>query len=64
MKFVLVHGPPVGPATWRWAAEELTAAGHDVVVPDLRRASLSGQQAAVVADVVAECPPDTDVKYP
>ena len=61
MKFVLVHGPPVGPATWRWAAEELTAVGHDVVVPDLRRASLSGEAAAVVADVVAACPPDTDV---
>ena len=61
MEFVLVHGPPVGPATWRWAAEELAAAGHGVVVPDLRRASLSGEQAAVVADVVAECRPDTDV---
>ena len=61
VKFVLVHGPPVGPATWRWAADALTSAGHGVVVPDVRRAALSGQQAAVVAHVVAECPSDLDV---
>ena len=61
VKFVLVHGPPVGPATWRWAAEVLTSAGHDVVVPDLRRAALSGDQVAVVDGVLAECSPGTDV---
>ena len=61
VKFVLVHSPVVGPATWRWVAEALTAAGHDVVVPDLRWAALSGQPAAVVSEAVAECPIDTDV---
>lgn len=61
VKFVLVHGPPVGPATWRWVAEALTSAGHSVVVPDLRRAAMSGQPAAVVREAVAECPSDTDV---
>ncbi len=61
MRFVLVHGPPAGPATWRGAAEALTQAGHTVVVPDLRQAALSGQPAAMVAKVVAECPSDTDV---
>jgi pimeloyl-ACP methyl ester carboxylesterase len=61
MEFVLVHGPPVGPATWRWAAEALASAGHDVVVPDLRRATLSGEPAVVVTDVVAECPSDPEV---
>ena len=61
MEFVLVHGPPVGPTTWRWVAEVLTSAGHGVVVPDLRGAALSGDQAAVVADVVATCSPNTDV---
>ena len=39
----------------------MTSAGHDVVVPDLRRAALSGQPAAVVREAVAECPTDTDV---
>jgi pimeloyl-ACP methyl ester carboxylesterase len=61
VKFVLIHGPPVGPATWRWVGEVLTSAGHDVVVPDLRRAALSGQPAEIVRDAAAECPPDTDV---
>jgi hypothetical protein len=31
--FVLVHSPVTGPSTWRWAADELTARGHRVVVP-------------------------------
>ena len=61
MRFVLVHGPPVGPATWRRVADALTSRGHSVVVPDLRRAALTGQPAAVVAHAVAECPTDTDV---
>ena len=61
VKFVLIHGPPVGPATWHWVAEALTSAGHDVVVPDLRHAAVSGHAAAVVQDAVAACPSDTDV---
>jgi hypothetical protein len=61
MKFVLIHGQPVGPATWRWVAEALTSAGHDVVVPDLRHAAESGHAAAVVSEAVAACPSDTDV---
>jgi pimeloyl-ACP methyl ester carboxylesterase len=61
VKFVLIHGQPVGPATWQWVAEALTSAGHDVVVPDLRHAALSGQPAAVVREAVAACPSDTDV---
>ncbi|WP_199550879.1 alpha/beta hydrolase [Streptomyces sp. N35] len=35
--FVLVHSPAVGPSTWRAVAEELTAAGHQAVVPSLLR---------------------------
>jgi len=61
VEFVLLHGPPVGPATWRWVAEALTAAGHEVVVPDLRQAAVSGQAAAVVSEAVAACSSDTDV---
>lgn len=30
--FVLVHSPVTGPATWRWAAECLTAGGHAAAV--------------------------------
>jgi hypothetical protein len=61
VKFLLIHGPPVGPATWQWVAESLTLAGHDVVVPDLRQAAVSGHAAAVVRDAVAACLSDTDV---
>lgn len=35
-RFVLLHSPAVGPATWRPVAEELRGAGYGVVVPDLR----------------------------
>ncbi|MBO0824338.1 MAG: alpha/beta hydrolase [Actinobacteria bacterium] len=31
--FVLVHSPVTGPSTWRWVAAELTARGHEVLVP-------------------------------
>ena len=61
MRFVLVHGPPVGPATWWWVAEVLTSAGHGVVVPDLRRAAVSGHAAAVAREAAAACTTDTDV---
>ena len=61
MQFVLIHGQPVGPATWRWVAEILTSAGHGVVVPDLRHAALSGDAATLVREAVAACPSDTDV---
>ena len=40
MRFVLLHSPLVGPATWRWVAEALRASGHHVAVPDLRRAAV------------------------
>lgn len=33
---VLVHGPLVGPSTWRWVAQELRAHRVDVIVPHLR----------------------------
>ena len=61
VKFVLIHGQPVGPVTWRWVADALTAAGHDVAVPDLRQAAVSGHAAAVVSEAIAACPSDTDV---
>jgi hypothetical protein len=34
--FLLVHAPLLGPGSWRRCAEVLRAAGHDVLVPDLR----------------------------
>lgn len=42
MRFVLVHSPALGPATWRWVAEALAAEGHEVEVPDLRAALDAG----------------------
>jgi uncharacterized protein len=48
MRSLLVHSPLVGPATWRWVAEELRASGHDIAVPDLRGAAVSGEPLAVV----------------
>jgi len=48
VRFMLVHSPLVGPATWRWVAEALRSSGHDVAVPDLRGAALTGAPHAVV----------------
>ncbi len=48
MRFVLVHSPLVGPATWNWVAEELQALGHDVAVPDLTAAAQAGEPRAFV----------------
>jgi len=45
---MLVHSPLVGPATWQWVAEALRSSGHDVAVPDLREAAISGAPRAVV----------------
>lgn len=58
MRFVLLHSPLVGPATWRWVAEALRASGHHVAVPDLRRAAVSGEPLAVVR--AARQPTSTD----
>jgi hypothetical protein len=38
MRIVLIHSPLVGPNTWQQLVPVLRAAGHDVVVPDLRPA--------------------------
>ena len=43
-----MHSPLVGPATWRWVAEALRSSGHDVSVPDLREAAITGAPYAVV----------------
>ena len=42
MRFMLVHSPLVGPPTWQWVAEALQSSGHDVAVPDLRGAAITG----------------------
>ena len=39
----------------------MTSAGHEVVVPDLRRAAMSGQPSAVVREAVTACSADTDI---
>ncbi|HEX6425707.1 MAG TPA: hypothetical protein VFZ79_19615 [Acidimicrobiales bacterium] len=48
MRFLLLHSPLVGPATWRCVGEELAAGGHDITLPDLRAAAVSGEPLAVV----------------
>lgn len=55
--FVLVHSPIVGPDTWRPVAEELTARGRRVEVPDLSddgRTPLWHQHVISVAAHVAD----------
>jgi len=42
VRFLLLHSPLVGPATWRPVGERLRAAGHDAEVADPRRATASG----------------------
>lgn len=56
MEFVLVHSPLVGPRTWRWVAEALAAAGHRVVVPDLRAAALTGRPQELIVAAAAAVP--------
>ncbi len=53
MRFVLVHSPLTGPATWSWVADDLRSKGHEAVVPDLRRAVGSGRPESVVNVVTA-----------
>ena len=48
MRFMLVHSPLVGPTTWQWVAEALQPSGHDVAVPGLRGAAITGAPRAVV----------------
>jgi pimeloyl-ACP methyl ester carboxylesterase len=52
VRYVLVHSPLVGPATWRWVAAALAAAGHEAEVPDLRAAARTGEPRAFVAAAV------------
>lgn len=61
MRFLLVHSRLVGPTTWRWVADALEAAGHDVTVPDLRPAALSGRPEAVITSAVASTSRDPAV---
>ena len=42
VRFALLHSPVVGPSTWRWVAEALRNADHEVIVPDLVAAAISG----------------------
>lgn len=56
MEFALVHSPLVGPRTWRWVAEVLSAAGHGVVVPDLRAAALTGRPQEFIAAAASAVP--------
>lgn len=56
MKCALFHSPLVGPSTWRWVAVQLDAAGHDVVVPDLRGAAATGDPAVLITRAAAAVP--------
>lgn len=63
MQFLLVHSPLVGPSAWHWVAEVLAAAGHDVAVPDLRAAAVTGQPRALVTAVVAAIPAEWSTPF-
>jgi hypothetical protein len=52
MRFLLVHSPVVGPSTWWWVADALRAAGHAVVVPDLRDLAATGDPQAVITGAI------------
>jgi hypothetical protein len=57
MEFALLHSPLVGPSTWRWVAGALTDTGHEVAVPDLRDAAVTGDRDAVISTAVAAIAP-------
>jgi hypothetical protein len=56
MQFALFHSPLVGPTTWRWVAGSLVAAGHEVTVPDLRDAAVTGDPDAMIAAAATAIP--------
>jgi hypothetical protein len=56
MQFALFHSPLVGPTTWRWLAGSLVTAGHDVAVPDLRDAAVSGDPGVMIAAAATAIP--------
>jgi hypothetical protein len=46
----------LGPATWQWVADALTARGRTVVVPDLRAAVAAGDPATFIDAAAAAVP--------
>jgi pimeloyl-ACP methyl ester carboxylesterase len=52
VRFLLVHSPLVGPATWRWVAEALRSSGHEVTVPDLTEAAATGAPDALISAAI------------
>jgi len=46
VRFLLVHSPALGPASWHWVAEALRHAGHEPIVPDLTGEAASGSPVA------------------
>jgi hypothetical protein len=52
VRFVLVHSPVVGPATWRWVADGLRRHGHVAVVPDLVESAVTGSPQRFAAAAV------------
>jgi len=56
MEFLLVHSALVGPTTWRWVADALSAAGHDAAIPDLHSSALTGQPQAFIDEAVSSAP--------
>ena len=57
MEFALFHSPLVGPTSWRWVASSLVAAEHEVAVPDLRAAAVSGDPDVLIAAAARAVPP-------
>jgi hypothetical protein len=60
MRYVMVHSPVLGPSSWQWVADSLRSRGHEVAVPDLMTAALTGDpaayaQAAAQVDHDGEC---------
>lgn len=53
VRFLLVHSPVVGPATWGWVADALVSRGHTVVLPDLRDAASIGDPIAFAGAAAA-----------
>lgn len=60
MRFLLVHSPAVGPATWRWVADALRSRGHEAVVPNLVAAAQTGEPAAFAQAAVQAVDPEED----
>lgn len=60
--FALIHSPLVGPMTWSGVGHELRRRGHEVAIPSIREAAMSGSWRTCLDAVLASLGPQSGVQ--